>query len=258
MINKVIFKIYSSDKLLEIKKSLKLLLIKNSYEISDYNYTHIIILGGDGTFLKACHDLSLYEKNIKIIPVNCGKLGFLLANKYSEIEEIILDFKKNSLIENNIPVFQMIINNKKRFHFINDVHFMNNPLPCKFNLNINDKIIKNNYMSGFLISTVMGSFAFNKSLNGPIYLFKDNILIFNPVAPINNLFYKTIINPLVIRDISNFKIEDITNSDALVIDGKLINIKNIKNITFSSKIKIVQTLSLKKETIVKGIVEKIL
>ena len=193
-----------------------------------------------------------------VIPINCGKLGFLLSNEESDIDEIILSLDKNDYLIDEIIVFKALINKNNIYHFINDLYFMSVPLPCKFDLQINDHIVKNNFMSGFLISTTVGSSAFNKSLKGPIFLNKDNKLIFNPIAPVNNLLYKTIVNPLIISDIENFRIENIRNGESLVIDGKLINIKNIKNIEFSSKIKKVQTLSLKKRTMVESIIRKIL
>ena len=56
----------------------------SSYAELDSNFEALISIGGDGTILKAA--TFIRDKNIPIIGINAGRLGFLATVQYENIE----------------------------------------------------------------------------------------------------------------------------------------------------------------------------
>lgn len=142
----------------------------------------IVTLGGDGTMLRALHAHA--ESNAPIFGMNLGTLGFLLnAYDFKKLPERIEKAKKFE-----IRPLQMIATDKKGKKY-KEVAFNEVSLLRETHNSAKIKILVNNIVrmeelvcDGILVSTPVGSTAYNSSAGGPILPLDANVF---PVTPIS-------------------------------------------------------------------------
>lgn len=157
----------------------------------------IIVLGGDGTMLRAAGEY--LGRHIPFIGVNLGTLGYL-----AEVEKDQIDHALDQLIEDDyevesrmmlsgIPVVSgesmnpmialndIVINRKGALHVIN------------FNIYVNGRLLSTYSADGIIISTPTGSTAYNLSAGGPIVEPKARLIMMTPVCSHTLVNNRTII-----------------------------------------------------------------
>lgn len=167
----------------------KLGLKENSYceeeliEMSDI----IVCLGGDGSFLKAAR--MILEKDIPIVGINLGNLGFLADVDKNEIDIAVkklvdgdYSIEKRMLLETRIIRDNNIIATDTA---LNDVVVSRGALSRVLHLRT---YIADNFMDmfpgdGLIISTPTGSTAYTLSAGGPIVQPDADIIIVTPICP---------------------------------------------------------------------------
>ncbi len=153
----------------------------------------IIVLGGDGTMLRAAGEF--VGRYIPIIGVNLGTLGYLAEVEKEQIEQaldklILGEYEIESrMMLSGIPVISgesmtpmvalndIVINRKGALHVIN------------FKIYVNGQILSTYSADGMIISTPTGSTAYNLSAGGPIVEPKARLIMMTPVcshALVNN------------------------------------------------------------------------
>jgi NAD+ kinase len=164
--------------------------LKNSsyYGNDVINESDIIIsLGGDGTFLKTARDT--YGKNIPILGVNLGTLGFL-----TEVEKNKIDFATEKIINDNYLIEERMMlkvkctrDNKILFEdfALNDIVISRSSISRIIQLKtyIDDNFIDSFPGDGIIISTPTGSTAYSLSAGGPIVEPTSDMFIITPVCP---------------------------------------------------------------------------
>ncbi|MFT4146612.1 MAG: NAD(+)/NADH kinase [Mobilitalea sp.] len=151
-----------------------------------------IVLGGDGTIIKASNDLMVYE--IPILGVNLGTLGFLAEieehNVYEALDRL---FNDDYRIENRMMMegeaIQYAIGQKEQCcstdYVLNDVVITRKGFSRIINLGIyvNDELVDNFLGDGVIISTPTGSTAYNLSAGGPIVMPRTQVMVITPICP---------------------------------------------------------------------------
>ncbi len=159
----------------------------------------MITIGGDGTFLEAMTSIKL--KNIPLLGINTGRLGFLADISPTEIENTIkcINEKKytiesRSILEANLEPSQDDI---KFPYAINDltVHKRDSSSMIVIHAYIDDMFLTNYWADGLIIATPTGSTAYSLSSGGPIVTPDSKSLILTPIAPHN-----LTVRPLVLPD----------------------------------------------------------
>lgn len=143
----------------------------------------IIVLGGDGTMLRTLHTLADYQA--PLFGMNLGTLGFLL-NKYKkdELEKRIK--KANRFTIRPLQIETTDKDGKKHqgiaFNEISLLRETHNS--AKIRISVNNKVrIQELVCDGVLLSTPMGSTAYNLSAGGPILPLNANVLPLTPISP---------------------------------------------------------------------------
>lgn len=193
-------------------------------------------IGGDGTFL----DSMLYtkERNIPILGINTGRLGFLSNTPTSKINTAIenivsknYSIETRSLLELNSPRNLFDQENVA----LNEISIMKRDSSSMITIqaSLDDKHLNTYWADGLIISTSTGSTAYSLSCGGPILMPGGGNFVVTPIAP-HNLN----VRPIVISDNSILKIQVESRGEKNLValdsrsqelnDGEILSIKKAK------------------------------
>jgi NAD+ kinase len=181
----------------------------------------MIVLGGDGTLLSVGRQV--WNRNIPILGVNLGGLGFLteitLDELYSVLERVLQD---NFEINERETLKAGVIRRGKEiaeFIVLNDAVINKGALARIIDLEttINGEYLSTFRSDGLIISTPTGSTAYNLSAGGPIVYPSLHTIIITPICP-HTLTIRPIIIPddVKIRALLKSRDEEVT----LTLDGQ--------------------------------------
>ena len=149
----------------------------------------IIAIGGDGTILNI---LSLKEsRDIPILPINSGTLGFISSVKSNQLEGILKDYlnylktgqREKFKIEKR--PFLLVQAEGKEYHAFNDAVISKGSYGKLIDIeaSFNGTKTVSFRADGLIIATATGSTAYNLASEGPILHPSIAAMIFNPICP---------------------------------------------------------------------------
>ncbi|MFW2442917.1 NAD(+)/NADH kinase [Aliarcobacter butzleri] len=175
----------------------------------------LISVGGDGTLLGVVRKSFKYD--LPILGINLGTLGFLTDISMNQLENFIIDLKKDIYKINTRMMIEGCIN-KNSFVAFNDIVISRKSISSMIKIRgkIDGKSFNTYYGDGVIVSTPTGSTAYNLSVGGPIVYPLTEAFIITPIAP-HSLTQRPIVMPADFE--IEFKIVD--NQGAVVIvDGQ--------------------------------------
>lgn len=145
----------------------------------------VIVLGGDGTILRVAEPCG--KKNIPVMGINLGKVGFMTEIKVEEIGEACSALlSDNYIIEKRMMMSISIVKNSKvcgHFHALNDIVLSKDKasmILVKMYAN-NEKV--NQYKAdGLIISTPTGSTGYSLSAGGPVVDPMTQLFVASPIC----------------------------------------------------------------------------
>ncbi len=141
-----------------------------------------IVLGGDGTMLRAAHSIGTYD--VPYIGINLGTLGFLTeieeSNVYEALDRLLKDefiIEKRMMIEGRVK--------DKVFHSLNDVVITRAGFSRIIGLKVyvNNQLLDTYEADGVIVATPTGSTGYNMSAGGPIVSPKASAIVVTPISP---------------------------------------------------------------------------
>lgn len=182
--------------------------------LSDYADI-IITLGGDGTLLRAAR----FAKNIPILGVNLGGMGFLTQIEPENIVTTIKRLKKgNYTISERFTI--EIDHGEYTYNALNDIIMRVKDAWRMIEISICvDSVLLSKFKAdGIIISTPTGSTAYNLSAGGPIVHPEDKLMILTPICA-----HKLTLRPIVLPWWMKVKIKGETKGEKITIsvDGQL-------------------------------------
>ena len=223
---------YLKENSISFSKVAQELLSKNGYEVQVLGEKEdptekadfALVLGGDGTLLRACK--RLYEMDIPMLGINYGNLGYLTGcnpeNALEAIEKIVSgDF---TIEERAMIKGEVVRNGKSVYSFVslNECAFYRASFLKAFTMEIyiNGVYTHSVVGDGLIVATPTGSTSYNMSVGGPVLTPNSDNMVITPVSPIYFPKSSLVTNGLDKIDIG-IKVNSVTKigTPSLQIDG---------------------------------------
>jgi NAD+ kinase len=189
-------------------------------------------LGGDGTLLETT--TLVREKEIPVMGINTGRLGFLSTIATNEIDFAIDSLKKGDFYLDTRTLLSLEMDENPFFEYnlaLNEVTLQKKDTSSMITIHtfLDGNFLNTYWADGLIIATPTGSTAYSLSCNGPIVLPNSGNIIITPIAP-HNLN----VRPLVIPDNIELtlKVEGRTDNFLVALDSRS------ESVAVSSELKI--------------------
>jgi NAD+ kinase len=186
----------------------------------DFDADFVISMGGDGTFLKAASRVR--EKQIPILGVNMGRLGFLADICPEDIERCVDALHKDDFSIESRALIEVSTDGEPLEGFncaLNDVAILKRDTASMISIraSINGQYLNTYQADGLVISTPTGSTAYSLSNGGPIIVPGTKVFSMTAVAP-----HSLNVRPIVLADSSviELDVESRSHSFLVAIDGR--------------------------------------
>lgn len=199
-------------------------LIENGFEISEDDIDLGIAIGGDGSFLHMVAS-NKFNDSISYIGVNNGTLGFLQEIKPTELNLFIDNLKNNNFHKEKLSYEDIKVVTKDEVYYFNSLNETvirdMNLSTAYLDVTVDNSLLEHFVGDGLMISTPVGSTAYNMSGNGSIIYNGLHTLQITPLAPINNNIYRTISNSVILPENRVIKVipTNRTKDIMLLVDG---------------------------------------
>lgn len=181
---------------------------------------YAISIGGDGTLLEAVTIIG--EREVPILAINAGRLGFMATLSIDNIETVIdLFLSKKFTISERILV--QLESDTSIFddnnHALNECAILKRDSSSMIVIHayMNGEFLNSYWADGLIVSTPTGSTGYSLSCGGPLVMPTTNNFIIAPVNP-HNLN----VRPLIVPDdsILTFKVEGRSKSFLTALDHR--------------------------------------
>ena len=190
------------------------------FEGNDFEADMVLSMGGDGTFLKAASYVG--NKNIPILGINTGRLGFLADVSPEEMEDTFKDIYNHNYKVEDRSVLQVISNGQPLKGYpcgLNEIAVLKRDSSSMITIHtsINGAYLTTYQADGLVIATPTGSTAYSLSIGGPVIVPHSNTIAITPVAP-----HSLNVRPIVINDDweITLDVESRSHNFLVAIDGR--------------------------------------
>ncbi|MGI5964706.1 MAG: inositol monophosphatase family protein [Candidatus Methanomethylophilaceae archaeon] len=181
--------------------------------ISEMDVDIVIVVGGDGTILRA-----LQNTDAAIIGVNAGGVGFLAELEPDEIEEGISRIKRGEYTVENRSKIKIRYGSEEFPDAVNEavIHTDSVAKIRQFRIYVNNHMVTEVRADGVIISTSTGSTCYAMSLGAPITDPGVEAFLIVPMAA-----FKFASRPFVVPSSSKITVEAVMDKGCLmVVDGQ--------------------------------------
>ncbi len=208
-------------------------LLVSSNELKEMSL--VIVLGGDGTYLRAARLLKGHS--VPILGFNMGFLGFLTAHSVDDVFATLDETLKNNMVlhkRSRLLLNVKLKSGKKIFyHALNDIVIERGSFSQLISTSLYfDNILVNQIKAdGLIISSPTGSTAYSLAAGGPILHPDVHAIVVTPVAP-----HSLSTRPLIFPDNKkiSLQLDKNTNLAHLVVDGqKVLELTSADEVTIT-------------------------
>lgn len=192
----------------------------NVFDQTDFDADFVVSMGGDGTFLRAASMVG--SKQIPILGINTGRLGFLADINPQEIERTIQALYEGDYAVDTRAVIRVETDGQPLKGYccaLNDVAILkrDNASMITIHATINGDYLTTYQADGLIMSTPTGSTAYSLSNGGPIIVPGTHVFSLTAVAP-----HSLNVRPIVLSEDCEIKltVESRTHNYLVALDGR--------------------------------------
>ena len=162
----------------------------------------LIVLGGDGTFLRAARAVA--EVDVPMIGINLGKVGFLSKAEAGDLETVLerivggeYSFDERMAIEGRILHGGNETDDAERLIALNDIVIARGALArvCRLDVSIDDTHLATFIADGLVVASPTGSTGYSFSAGGPILDPVSRNLVVTPIAAYLSALSSVVVSP---------------------------------------------------------------
>ena len=187
-------------------------------------------VGGDGTFLTSA--AAIGDKNIPIVGVNCGHLGFLAEVQTQDVDDILQKLIAGEYTIERRILLNLTILDKEGIrreglimapNALNEIAILKQGLTNMLSIEtkVNGELLHTYHSDGLIIATPTGSTAYNLSIGGPLVVPQNRGMILTPIAP-----HSLTVRPIIMPDDWKIDLRVSSRYDAYMVsvDGRSISL----------------------------------
>lgn len=180
----------------------------------------VVCMGGDGTFLDVASKVG--ARQIPIVGVNTGRLGFLANFSPDELEQILKNLATGKYEVENHSVIELSCDEQQLEGYpcaLNEIAILKHDISAMISIHtsVNGEYLTTYQADGLIIGTPTGSTAYSLSVGGPIITPRLDTISLTPVAP-----HSLNMRPIVVDDDSviDLRVESRSGSFLVSLDGR--------------------------------------
>jgi len=183
----------------------------------------LVVLGGDGTFLRAARAVA--EVDVPILGINLGKVGFLSKAEAGELEPVLERIVAGEFTIDERMILEGRIqrgggtDTTERHLALNDIVIARGALArvCRLDVSIDGTHLATFIADGLVVASPTGSTGYSFSAGGPILDPVSRNLVVTPIAA-----YLSAIRSVVVSPLQVVRCRVVDANEALVsIDGRV-------------------------------------
>jgi NAD+ kinase len=161
--------------------------LENSADLSGTDAELAIVLGGDGSILRAAHQMGYRQK--PVLGVNLGRLGFLAALQPAQLDQVLPEIAagRHRISEHLMFECTATRDGVSRYHALglNEATVLAGPpfAMVEIELYVDGELATTYSCDGLIVSTPIGSTAHSLSAGGPILRNNMQALAIVPISP---------------------------------------------------------------------------
>jgi NAD+ kinase len=162
----------------------------------------LVVLGGDGTFLRAARMVA--EIDVPILGINLGKVGFLSKAEAGDLDAVLgriaagdFEIDERMVIEGRVLPGGTPDAEVERHIALNDIVVARGSLArvCRLDVSIDDTHLATFIADGLVVASPTGSTGYSFSAGGPILDPGSRNLIVTPIAAYLSAFRSVVVSP---------------------------------------------------------------
>jgi len=186
----------------------------------DFEADFAFIIGGDGTFIRGAGKIG--RKNIPVLGINAGRLGFLADVTGEEIQPAVEEILNGKYVIEERSLLKLHTEEKLYSDFnyaLNEIAILKQDTSSMITIHawVNGTFLNSYQADGLLVATSTGSTAYSLSVGGPILVPQSSNFIITPVAP-----HSLSVRPIIIPDDweVELKVESRNRHFLIALDGR--------------------------------------
>lgn len=225
----------------EFISSIKEKVLSYGFELDDSHPDVVLFIGGDGTFLRSVHQYLNQLDKVSFIGLCKGHLGFFYSYDENELDSLLSDLKRGVCKKESHYLLKATVDNEE-IYALNEIRIESPFHTLISDVYINDEFLETFRGNGLVVSTPLGSSAYNKSLGGAVIYPNISSMELSEIAPINNTVYTSLHSSLVVDKDSEIVLKTKTENILLGYDHLNKNIKLASSISLKLSNKKVELL----------------
>lgn len=195
-----------------------------TYEFDDDSLDLVIVLGGDGSILQTARQLA--GRQVPVLGINCGNLGFLAAlspndfvevwphvccGEFQVVDHLVLHvqlFREDSCIAEQFALNEVAVLGGPPYQILGIDLFADDTLATRYRCD------------GLILATPVGSTAHNLSAGGPILRRQLQAVVISPISP-HTLTYRPLVDSAETK--FELRVSEPNESTSVVVDGKVLD-----------------------------------